>query len=112
MNVSINNNGLNNNKIKNDKKKRENEKIDYFDYEINTLPYQEALKNDQRTNFQYYISLIKLKHIFIFTFLFSNKDYNLFMIKICLFFLYFVLYFLTNTLFFNDSTMHKIYENG
>ena len=34
------------------------------------------------------------------------------MIKICLFFLYFALYLLTNTIFFNDSTLHKIYEDG
>ena len=110
--VSISKIGFNNNKIKNEQKKKENEKISYFDYEINTIPYQEALENDQRTIFQYYISLIKIKHIFIFTFLSSNRDYNLFMIKICLFFLYFSLYFLTNTIFMNDSTLHKIYEDG
>ena len=109
--ISLNNNILNNNKLK-APKERENEKINYFDYEINTIPYKEALENDQRTNFQYYISLIKIKQIFIFTFFYSNNDYNSFIIKICLFFLYFQLNFLINTIFFNDSTMHKIYEDG
>jgi len=104
--ISLNNNILNNTK------KKENEKINYFDYEINTIPYQEALENDQRTNFEYYISLIKIKQIFIFTFFYSNKDYNSYIIKICLFFLYFQLNFLINTTFFNDSTMHQIYEDG
>ena len=83
-----------------------------MDYEINTIPYQEALENDKRTNFQYYISLIKIKNIFIFTFFYSNKDYNSFMIKICLFFLSLALHFLINTIFFNDSIMNKIYEDG
>jgi len=109
---SLNNNILNNNKNKSQSKRIKNEKINYFDYEINTFPYNKALENDQRTNFEYYISLIKIKHIFIFTFFYSNKDYNSFMVKICLFFLYFQLNFLINTIFFNDSTMHKIYEDG
>ena len=109
--ISLNNNILNNNKLRTSKKK-ENEKINYFDYEINTIPYEEALEIDQRTNFEYYISLIKIKQIFIFTFFYTNKDYNSFIIKICLFFLYFQLNFLINTIFFNDSTIHKIYEDG
>ena len=108
LNFSISNNDSDNSKTKNWQKKQKN----YLDYEINTFSYQEALENDQRTNFQYYISLIRLKHIIIFTFFYSNKDYNSFMIKICLFFLYFSLYFLTNTIFFYDSTLHKIYEDG
>ena len=111
LNISVSNNDLNNNKIKNLQKKRENDK-NYIDYEINTIPYQEALENDQRTNFQYYISLIKIKQIFIFTFFYSNKDYNSFSIKICLFFLFLALHFLANTIFFIDSTLHKIYEDG
>ena len=106
--ISLNNNILN----KTLTKKKESGKINYFDYEINTIPYQEALEIDQRTNFEYYISLIKIKQVFIFTFFYSDKDYNSFMIKICLFFLYFQLNFLINTIFFNDSTMHKIYEDG
>jgi hypothetical protein len=85
--------------------------INYIDYEINTISYQEAIENDKRTFFQYYISLIKLNHILIFTFN-PSKDYNSFIIKICLFAFSLVSYIVINTLFFNDSMMHKIYKNN
>ena len=106
--------------IKNSLNTKENEEkketiniinIDYIDYEINTVPYQEAIENDKRTFFQYYISLIKLNHILIFTFN-PSKDYNSFIIKICLFAFSLVSYIVINTLFFNDSMMHKIYKNN
>ena len=42
------------------------------DVELNYLPYDKALKNDKRTFCQYYISLVKTKHIIIFT-LFNLK---------------------------------------
>jgi len=54
--------------------------------------------------------LLKTKHPFIFTF-FNNNDYNSKIIKINLFLFSFTLYFAINTLFFNDSTMHQIYED-
>ena len=78
------------------------------DYEINSLKYQEALKLDKRTYFEYYLSLLKRKQILIFTFYLSN-DYNSKSIKICLFLFSFALSYTVNALFFNDSTMHKIY---
>jgi len=83
----------------------------YNDFELNTLSYKEALEVDKRTYFQYYISLLRTKHIFIFTFI-TRNDYNSFIIKICLFFFGFALYLSVNVLFFNDSTMHKIYEDN
>ena len=82
----------------------------YNDTELNSLSYKEALIIDKRNYFQYYLSLIKKKQILIFTFYITN-DYNSIIIKICLFFFVFVLYFFVNALFFNDSTMHKIYED-
>ena len=85
--------------------------INYIDYEINTIPYQEAIEKDKRTFFQYYISLIKLNHILIFTFN-PSKDYNSFIIKICLFAFSLVSYIAINTLFFNDYMMHKIYKSN
>ena len=78
------------------------------DKEINSYSYKEALELDKRTFFQYYFSLLKIKHIFFFAFIPSN-DYNLTIIKIYLFFFSFALYLSVNALFFNDSTMHKIY---
>ena len=55
------------------------------DKEINAFKYEEALKYDKRTYIQYYISLLKLKHLLIFCFITKN-DYNSRIIKICLFF--------------------------
>ena len=80
------------------------------DLEINTLDYQEALILDKRTYFQYYCSLLKTKHLILFTFFLYN-DYNLAFIKISLFLLAFSLYFTVNGFFFTDETMHKINED-
>ena len=84
--------------------------MDYTDDEINDLSYDLALQNDKRTFCQFYISLIKTKHEFIFAF-FYNKDYNSKIIKIDLFFFSFTLNYTVNGFFFNDSTMHNVYES-
>ena len=81
-------------------------KLNY--YELNNLTYKEALKLDKRSYLEYYFSLLKIKQLLIFTF-YTNSDYNSRIIKIILFFFSFALYFTINALFFNDSTMHKIY---
>ena len=80
------------------------------DFELNNLTYNEALKIDKRTYFNYYFSLIRTRHI-IFTF-FSIHDYNSLTIKISFFLFSFTLYYTVNALFFSDSTMHKIKEDG
>ena len=80
------------------------------DYELNSLSYEEALKYDKRTYMEYYLSLIRTKQLIIFSF-FPTNDYNSKLIKICLFFFSFSLYYTVNALFFNDSTMHKIYKD-
>ena len=84
--------------------------MDYNEEELNNLPYKLALKFDKRTYWEYYISLLKTKHIIIFTFCY-NKDYNSKIIKIDLFFISFILSYTINALFYSDSTMHKIYED-
>ncbi len=79
---------------------------------MNEFTYKKALKYDKRNYCQFYFSLLKTKYILIFTFYTSN-DYNSKIIKIFLFLFSFVSYLTINTLFFYDSTMHKIYvENG
>ena len=90
-------------------KDKEN-KIQYTDFELNDLDYKTAKKNDKRTYCQYYISLLKMNNLFIFSFC-LNKDYNSIIIKLFLFFFFFGLHFTINTLFFTDSTIHKIYED-
>ena len=83
---------------------------EYNDYEMNNLVYERALLIDKRTYWQYYLSLIKTKQLLIFSFYLST-DYNLKTIKINLFFLTFALNLTVNAFFFNDSTMHKIYQD-
>ena len=82
--------------------------MDYNDYELNGLSYRKALKVDKRTYFQYYFSLLKRKHIIIFAF-YTYDDYNSKTLKIILLLFSFVFYYAINALFFNDSTMHRIY---
>ena len=97
-------------KGKNKKKSKNIEKIDFYDCELNSFQYLLALKYDKRTYIQYYISLLKFKHPLIFSFI-PIKDYNTMIIKISLFLLSFVIYFTVNTLFFNNSLIHKIYKD-
>ena len=88
-----------------------NENIqDYINEEINGLPYNLALKIDRRSYCQYYASLLKTQHNLICTF-FNNNDYNSGIIKIDLFIIGFAIEYTINGLFYNDDTMHKIYES-
>ena len=87
------------------------DEIIYFnDRELNDLSYDDALLFDKRTYWQYYLSLLKTKHLVIFTF-FTKTDYNSRPLKIILFLISFALFYTVNALFFNDSTMHQIYED-
>ena len=93
---------------------KNNEKSLFFDlndYELNSLSYNEAIKYDKRSYWQYYISLIRTKHLIFCTFC-PNRDYNSMIIKICLFLFSFALYYTVNGLFFSDSTIHEIYEES
>ena len=103
----------NKNEIKNKNKEKLNEinsRNEFNDYELNSLNYKDALEIDNRTFSQYYISLIRTKQLIIFTF-YTKTDYNSRIIKINLFFFFLILYFAINAIFFNDSTMHQIYED-
>ena len=81
-----------------------------MDSEVNSFSYEEALKKDKRTFCQYYISLLKTKHMLIS--IFTKNEYNLNLIKLILFLYSFALLYFVNSLFFTDDTMHKIYEDG
>ena len=112
--LSLNNNNKKkaNNKNKNLKNDNNINKFDilkYNDNELNSLDYRKALLHDKRTYFQYYISLLKINNLLLFSFYSNNNDYNAQSIKIFLFFFFFNVHFTINTLFFNDTTMHKIY---
>ena len=112
-----NNNNNKEKKEKEGKEKEENEEndskikyIDLNDYELNSLSYKEAVKYDHRTYWEYYFSLIRTKQLIVFTF-YTYSDYNSKLIKIFLFLIAFSLFYVVNALFFNDSTMHQIYED-
>ena len=107
-NININDNSRN--ILNNNKKPKTNITLKYTIYELNNSTYKEAIIKDKRTYVQYYLSLIQTKHLLFFSFCSSN-DYNSKIIKILLFFILFVVYLIINALFFNDSTMHKLYDD-
>ena len=84
--------------------------LKYNDLELNSCNYEEAVKIDKRTFIEYYFSLLLTNHLLLFPF--QKNDYNSFIIKLDFFFFSFVLYYSINAMFFNDNTMHKIYEDG
>ena len=83
--------------------------LKYNDNELNDLGYKKAFKYDDRTFCQYYISLLFTKHI-LFQ-IFNKRDYNSYSIKVLLLFFNFSSCYVINALFFNDDTMHQIYED-
>ena len=98
-------------KIKGTDKKTTKEKTPILnDHELNTLSYALALKYDKRSLCQYYTSLLRAKHPFLFAFCPMN-DYNSIIIKISIFLLFFSVNYAINRAFFNESTIHKIYED-
>ena len=90
------------------KNKSYSSKIKLKETELNHLIYKEALIYDKRTFMGYYCYLNKIKIPILFAF-YPIDDYNIKIIKICLFFLSFVICFSINTFFFNDSAFHQIY---
>ena len=82
----------------------------FNDTELNNLSFKLASVQDKRNFCQYYFSLLKIKHDIVFSFYTSN-DYNLKIIKIDLFIFNLAFFFEINALFFNDDTMHKIYQD-
>ena len=100
---------INSKKIEKSKNKKENINI-YIDEEINGFSYKFALQYDKRNYCQYYISLLKTQHNLICA-LCNNNDYNCGIIKIDLFFIGFTIEYTLNALFYNDDTMHKIYQS-
>jgi len=85
--------------------------LDFNDFELNSMKYIHALEIDKRTYFEYYLSLLKTKHPILLSF-FPVEDYNIKIIKICLFLLSFALYYSFNTIFFDFTIIHEIYEKN
>ena len=84
-------------------------RISFFsDEELNSLEFKYAIEIDFRSYFQFYCSLLKQTHLLIFTFIVRN-DYNIFLLKLSLFLISFILFFFVNALFFSDDSIHKVY---
>ena len=94
-----------------DEKENKEDNIDITklnDQEINDLNYEIAIKIDKRTYFQYYWSLLKKKHLILFTFWPAN-DYNIYNIKVSLFLLSFGLFFSINGFFFTITLIFNFF---
>ena len=96
--------------INNDKNQNHETILEFKDFELNSMDYEEAIKSDKRSYVQYYISLLKNNHLFIFSF-FPFNDFNSRIIKMFLFFFFFGLNLVVNALFFTEGTLHKIYQD-
>ena len=107
----VNNTGIINGNINKLKiiKKPEESILDYTEEEKNLLPYNLAKLHDNRSYCVYYISLLRTRHNLFFSFC-QDRDYNSKIIKIDLFFIDFAILYAVNCLFFNDDSLHKIYE--
>ena len=84
--------------------------LSYIDSELDDLSYKKAVEYDRRSYFQFYLSLLNTNHSFIK--IFNKRDYNARSIKVLLFFFDFASNYAVNALFFNDDTMHQIYDDG
>ena len=101
-----------NNRTKSNKKKcfKNIKNISYIilNYnEMNNLEFQVAVNKDKRSYMQYYTSLLRTKHSILY--IFYTKDYNSKIVKASIQIFDLATLLSINSLFFNDSTMHKIY---
>ena len=87
-----------------------NYNLNYNDYELNSFSFVKAFIYDKRTFLQYYFSLLRTKHPIIYLFN-TIYDYNSRIVKISIILLLFSIIYILNALFFNENSVHKIYEN-
>ena len=104
-NINSNINTFLNKDLKNDMDLEEYINVDP-DLEMNFMPYSEAVQKDKRSFFQYYVSLLKSRHLIISIFI---NDYNSILIKISFVLLIFGICIGVNTIFFNDESIQRIY---
>ena len=98
-----------------DKKNDKNNETIYIfenDFEINMLPFEEALKCDKRTKCDIYCSYLKSHQLFLFSFLDYNS-YNSAIMKPTVFILSFIYHYGFSACFFTDEILDQIYvEEG
>ena len=108
------NNNNKDNKDKKDNKDEVNSKISQIfeldNDEKNELPYEKALKNDDRNFCQYYCFMLQLSHIIINVFCRCN-DYNIFSIKLGLLLITFPINLTFNAFFFTSKQIQAVTIN-
>ena len=77
--------------------------------DLNSVDYDTAVEFDKRSYWKIYLSLLKMKQLFVFTF-YTSTDHNLRIVKIALFILFISFYLAFTALFFNDDIMREIYN--
>jgi hypothetical protein len=80
------------------------------DGEINELDYDNSFAHDKRKFMRIYFSYIKYNLLIYFSFL-TYEDFNTGFAKMALFTNYLILYLTFCTFFFNNNSIHNIYEN-
>jgi len=78
--------------------------------EMENLPYDYALKIEDRNKSDFYFSLLREKNKIISIFL-NDKDFNIQNAKIALFIFHFNLSFAINTIFFTEETIYLINQD-
>jgi len=80
------------------------------DGEINELDFDNSFAHDKRKFMRIYFSFIKYNLLIYFSFL-TYEDFNTSFAKMALFTNYLILYLTFCTFFFNNNSIHNIYEN-
>jgi hypothetical protein len=94
-----------------EKEKVEENKNIYDDYELNHMEYKEALKEDKRSFWQIYWSILKRDQLILFGFA-SWNDYNLYYVKIVRFLFTILTLMAMNGFLYADKSIHYLYLNG
>ena len=86
------------------------ELMKFNDRELNDLQFNDALKYDNRTYWQFYLSLLRTEHILMKVS--NSKYYNSKVIKIFLCLYNFGLSFTVNALLFDDEAIEQIFADA
>ena len=76
--------------------------------DLDALKYSSAIIFDKRNYCQYYCSLIKKKHLFLFSLIYQKK-YNILSLKLSFLLLSFSVYYTINGFFLNQKIISEIY---
>ena len=101
---------IKNNKNKSNNKNKEDFFKDYLSVSLDDLDYEDAMKKENRKFCEYFLDSIIDRQIIGNTF-FSKEPLRPFSIKIILFILNLILYFVVNGLFYSEDYISEIYHS-